>query len=225
MAQSRPLSKDESHFLSIPWCAALLTQPGVQTFLPTSRVPGGNAGHSPNRDRLFPETLHHADAVPHCIGFYQVPSPETTPNATPVAASSQAADLTFFIRSCSLLFDLRPGVIGFAGSVHGGFIAALMDEAMGNLFLANHVAQAREVEANRPLPPGTMGLNDVRFLTANMTVRFRKPLPAPKVVVVTSSLDRIEGRKLFLAVTVTDENLVEFAKCEGMWMTLPQEKM
>lgn len=222
MVQSHSPSQDLSYFLSIPWCAALLNQPGVHTFAPTSRLPRDQVASG---DRLFPKTLHHADAVPHCIGFYQAPSPDTSPNAVPVAASSQAANPTLLIRSCSLLFDLRPGVIGFNGSVHGGFIASLMDEAMGNLFLANYVAKMREVEANRPLPPGIMGLDDVRFVTANMTVRFQKPLPAPKVVVVTASLDRIDGRKLFLVVTATDERLVEFAKCEGMWVRLPHEKM
>ncbi|ROT37659.1 hypothetical protein SODALDRAFT_334778 [Sodiomyces alkalinus F11] len=229
MVQPRLPSEDVSHFLSIPWCAALLAQPDVHTFVPTSRLPEDDARHSPSRDQLFSKTLRDADAVPHCIGFYKVPSPDASPNATPhsapITAASQAADPAFLVRSCSLLFDLRPGVIGFAGSVHGGLIASLIDEAMGNLFLANHYAQGCEMEANRPLPPGTIDVDNARFLTANMTVRFQRPLPAPKVVVVTSSLDRIEGRKLFLAVTITDEHLVEFAKCEGMWMTVPRERM
>ncbi|KAI1652286.1 HotDog domain-containing protein [Daldinia loculata] len=228
MEQNSSLAEATHHFKSTPWCAALLERPGVITFTPTSRLLEDPTGNSPTQDQLFRKTLNNADTVPHCIGFYHDPVSsnldiEENPSTSLIPSSQLGPKL--LINSASLIFDLCPGVNGYNGTAHGGFISSLIDEAMGSLIFINHQVQTREEAQGRRLPRGVLDLNNVRFFTASMTVRFLKPLPTPQTVVVTASLNRIEGRKMSLDVTVKDKHQVEFARCDGLWMSLPKEKM
>ncbi|KAI1653681.1 HotDog domain-containing protein [Daldinia decipiens] len=228
MEQNYSLVEATHHFKSIPWCVALLERPGVITFTPTSRLPEDPTGHSPTQDQLFRKTLNNADTVPHCIGFYQDPvSSDLDIEESPSASLGSSSQLSpkLFINSAPLIFDLCPGVNGYNGTAQGGFISSLIDEAMGNLIFTNYQVQGREEAQGRRLPRGVLNLNNARFFTASMTVRFLKHLPTPQTVVVTASLNRIEGRKMSLDVTVKNKHQVEFARCDGLWMSLPKEKM
>ncbi|OIW28190.1 hypothetical protein CONLIGDRAFT_465550 [Coniochaeta ligniaria NRRL 30616] len=207
------------HYNSIPWCAALLGRPDVIEFIPTSRLLEDAAGHSPTQDQLFRKTLNNNDSIPHCIGFYRDPfsSNSSDPSSQPIPR--------LLIKSCSLIYDLCPGVNGFNGTAHGGLISSLMDEAMGSLIFINHQVQTREEAQGRRLPQDVLDLNNVRFFTASMTVRFLKPLYTPQTVVVTASFNKIEGRKMSLDVTVEGKDQTAFAKCDGLWMSLPSRKL
>ncbi|KAI1376170.1 HotDog domain-containing protein [Hypoxylon crocopeplum] len=222
------LSEAAHHFKSIPWYATLLERPGVLTFTPTSRLPEDLTGHSPTQDQLFRKTLNNTDTVPHCIGFYQDPfSSNLEIQGSPSSSSGSSSQLgsKLLVNSASLIFDLCPGVNGFNGTAHGGLISSLVDEAMGSLIFINHQVQTREQAQGRRLPRDVLDLNNSRFFTASMTVRFLKPIPTPQTVVVTASLNRIEGRKMSLDVTVKGKHQVEFARCDGLWMSLPKGKM
>ncbi|KAH8912179.1 hypothetical protein BR93DRAFT_63947 [Coniochaeta sp. PMI_546] len=207
------------HYNSIPWCAALLGRPHVIPFIPTSRLLDDAAGHSPTQDQLFRKTLNKNDSIPYCIGFYQDPFSPTS------SAQASQPGPKLLVKSCSVIFDLHPGVNGYNGTAHGGLITSLIDEAMGSLIFINHQVQTQEEAKGRRLPPDVMDLNNIRFFTASMAVRFLKPLPTPQTVVVTASLNKIEGRKMSLDVTVEDKHHAAFAKCDGMWMSLPKGKM
>ncbi|KAI0130688.1 HotDog domain-containing protein [Daldinia grandis] len=225
MAQNYSLVEATHHFKSTPWCTALLERPGVITFIPTSRFPEDPTGYSPTQDQLFRKTFNNADTVPHCIGFYQDPNSDIEPSPSTQLGPSSQLGPRLLINSASLIFDLRPGVNGYNGTAHGGFIGSLIDEAMGSLILINHQVQTHDKAQGRRLPRGVVDLNNARFFTASMNVRFLKPLPTPGTVVVTASLSKIEGRKMSLDVTIKDKSQVEFARCDGLWISLPEGKI
>ncbi|KFY76835.1 hypothetical protein V499_03613 [Pseudogymnoascus sp. VKM F-103] len=207
------------YFKSIPWCAAILEKTGIVTFTPTCRLQEDANGYCPTQDQFFRKSLRNDDAIPNCVGFYQDPFSKTT--SSPPSGSA----LRLLVNSSTLIFDLRPGINGFNGSAHGGLISALMDEAMGSMIFVNHEVY-KDVEARKvTTPPNVMNLHGIAMFTASMNVRFQKPLATPHIVLVTATLNRIEGRKVFIDVTVKNENGVRFATCDGMWISVPKEKL
>lgn len=230
-SQGASLSEATDYFKRIPWCADLLEAPGVVLFMPTNRR--GISGCSTSHDRLFQDSLNTSDAVPCMLGFY--PDPEAaaaaearaTTTTTTTTTTTATAAKSLLIRSASLLCDLRAGVNGFNGTVQGGFLAAVIDEAMGNLLFNNFAYQRQLEEEQRSsdgswkAPPDILSLGpNARLFTASMALRFQKPLATPCVVVATAALSRIDGRKLFFDVTVRDQHGTEYVRCEGLWIAL-----
>ncbi|CAG9948677.1 unnamed protein product [Clonostachys rosea f. rosea IK726] len=210
----------EQRFRSIEWCAVLLNRPGTTIFTPSCRLVDA-LGLPASQDQILRTTLNNSDAVPHCLGFYQDPASSSTPGSP--ASPTQPRLL---INSSSALFDLQPGVNGYHGSTHGGFMAVLIDDSMGGLIYHNFVLQMqKQQEPGWNPPPGTLDLSKIQYFTAGMNIRLEKPLKTPAVVVVTSTLNRVEGRKLYLDVVVEDGNGTKYATCEGLWMSLPNQKI
>ncbi|KFY80692.1 hypothetical protein V499_00520 [Pseudogymnoascus sp. VKM F-103] len=132
MPSPAPSSADLTHFLTHPWCAALLSAPNT-TLLPTpSRVPKKST-----EDSFFAVTLRTGDTIPFMLSFSS-PRPVA-------AASSQASDGVAAASSApapaapapgtsteqvSTLFALEAGLNGYPLTAHGGLISALFDEAM-----------------------------------------------------------------------------------------------
>ncbi|SPO07202.1 uncharacterized protein DNG_09896 [Cephalotrichum gorgonifer] len=222
MSPSSPDTADAAYFKFVPWCNDLISRQGSILFTPTSRLPD-DPTIGATRDQLFRKTLHHDGALPYCIGLYQ--DPTTSPDLQPTTPGSGPQSPTLYIKSSSILFDLRPGLNGFNGSAHGGLLSSLIDEAMGSLIFINHLVQTTHEKQGRKLPAGTLDLNSTRVFTASMAVRFQKPVPTPSIVVVTASLVKIEGRKIFFDVTVKGQHGEEYARCDGLWLSLPLEKV
>lgn len=224
-SSTKPLKSLEeltSHFKSTPWCAKILSAPGIIPFPPPSRRDPNQlpTGSTPSQDQLFGRSLDNESGVPQFIGFYQDPFAATDSTSDSIAHP----DLPFLTKSASLIFDLRPGVNGFNATVHGGFIAAMMDEAMGALLFQNDVIN-REAKAQGLLPPSAKDFADLGYFTARMNVRLRRPIPTPSMVVVAATLDKVEGRKIFLSVVVRGETDEAYATCEGMWMSISKRKL
>ncbi|KAJ3073968.1 hypothetical protein HDU98_000192, partial [Podochytrium sp. JEL0797] len=68
---------------------------------------------------------------------------------------------------------------GHSGIVHGGLISAFFDDAFGTSFWIESKGEYTGV-------------------TANLSVNYRKPMPAPSNVAFILWVDRIEGRKVYL---------------------------
>ncbi|KFY56644.1 hypothetical protein V497_06061, partial [Pseudogymnoascus sp. VKM F-4516 (FW-969)] len=125
-----PSNVDLTHFLSLPWCAALLSAPHT-TLLPTpSRTP-----KSSTEDSLFAITLHTGDTLRYMISFSSPRSGTTDTGAgaaaelPPTAPGSKEGGLENEV--VSTLFSMGDGMNGYPAVAHGGLIAALFDEAMG----------------------------------------------------------------------------------------------
>ncbi|KAI1384258.1 HotDog domain-containing protein [Hypoxylon trugodes] len=206
------------YFSSTPWCARLLQGPAIVPFLPVSREDPSQElpeGCPRSQDQFFKRVLYNDEAVPHILGFYQDPF---------LDPAGGHPDLPFVIRSISLLCDLRPGLSGFNGTVHGGFIGAAMDQAMGTLIYHNYVVN-KDAKIKGLLPSSAADFTRVVHATASMDVRYRRPLPSPQIVIVTATLDRVEGRKTHLRVFVRGKEGEEYASCHGTWVALSRGKL
>ena len=221
MAPESYIAADTAHFMSVPWCNDLISSPNLVLFTPTCRQPVSNAPAA-SRDVFFRKSLKNDDAIPYAVGLYEDPENPLGPGA---ASSKPQGAPALYVKSSTLLCELRPGLAGYSGFAHGGLISTLVDEAMGSLILINHLVQADIEKKGRKLPEGTLDLNNTRILTASMNVRFQKPLPVASIVAVTARFVRSEGRKLLFDVKVKGERGQVFAQCDGMWASMPLQKM
>ncbi|KAI0838461.1 HotDog domain-containing protein [Hypoxylon sp. FL0890] len=209
------LKNDLDYFISQG--VTILEAPRIVPFLPPSRQDRSQSSVGKDafvsQDKLFKYLLESERAIPHLIGFYEDPfcHPTTT-----------FPHLPFITRSASLVLELRDGLHGFHGTVHGGFICAVMDEAMGSLIVLNDILN-RQAKAKGIIPTDTKKFTAA--VTAYMDVKYRKPISTPQIVVVTASLDRIEGRKMYMHVVVKDQHNHECVSCDGMFISVPTGKL
>lgn len=115
-------------------------------------------------------------------------------------------------RGLALRFELRDGVAsatfvghpdhqGYPGHLHGGVVAAVLDEAMG------WAAYAR----------GTFAM------TARMSVRFRRPVPLGQPLTVTAQALRERGRAIEMRATLRDAAGDVLAEADGLFMRVTGE--
>lgn len=195
----------------------ILQRPGIVPFLPSSRQDAQQCSVEKtefvSQDTLFNCLFNSETAIPHMIGFYEDPFCHST---------ATFPCLPFIARSISLVLELRNGLHGFNGTVHGGLTCAIMDEAMGTLLFQNDLLN-RQAKAEGFIPPDAKGF--AAAATAHMDVKYRKPIRTPQIVVATASLERIEGRKMHMHVIVKDKDNQECASCDGVFISFPNSKL
>ena len=159
-------------FLRIPWAASLLNRPNIIT-----RVPGSRKYKASTEDSLFAEILKTPRTIRSCISFYTRP-----------AASQKQVD------EVSTLMTLGDGINGHPGTMHGGIVAAILDEAMGILQTVNyerdHIAAVGTGRAEGELPPFGVG-----SYTRELKVQFLKPVLTPGNLIATARYIKRDGRK------------------------------
>ena len=92
---------------------------------------------------------------------------------------------------------------GPPGHVHGGAIAAVLDEAMG----------------------GTAWLNSIPVMTAQLNVSFLAPLILDKKVYVDSWLEGRDGKKIFIKSKLCGPRGRIYSIAEGVFVRLSKEKL
>ncbi|XP_067328418.1 acyl-coenzyme A thioesterase THEM4-like isoform X2 [Anolis sagrei] len=97
------------------------------------------------------------------------------------------------------VFQFGPYLEGPPGCAHGGSIATVLDTILG--VLAMSVA--------------------CRVMTANLSINYKSPVPLGSVVIATSKLDRMEGRKVFLSGAMQSANRKTLhAEAAGLFIQL-----
>ncbi len=96
-----------------------------------------------------------------------------------------------------------PGSEGPPASVHGGAIAAVLDEAMG----------------------AACWMNGHPVVGARITINYVQLTPVGFAGHVESWIERIEGRKIFLAARLTDGAGAIFAHGDALFVMLPPAMM
>jgi acyl-coenzyme A thioesterase PaaI-like protein len=86
---------------------------------------------------------------------------------------------------------------GPPGCVHGGFIAAAFDEVLGF---------AQQLSGNAGM-------------TGRLSVSYRSPTPLGRPVRFRATLDRVEGRKIFVRATLHHESTL-CAEAEGLFVSM-----
>lgn len=91
---------------------------------------------------------------------------------------------------------------GPPGHVHGGFVAASLDELLG-------MAQS---------------LSGQGGMTGTLTIRYRRPTPLHRDLKYVGVVDRVEGRKIFTSGTLHDGETL-CAEAEGIFVSVDFERM
>ena len=93
--------------------------------------------------------------------------------------------------------------MGPPGHVHGGAMAATLDEAMG----------------------AVCWMNDRQVVAATITISFVEMLPIESETIVEATIERIDGRKVYLRSTLKDLAGKTIAEGTGLFIVLREETM
>ncbi|KFA53466.1 hypothetical protein S40293_03464 [Stachybotrys chartarum IBT 40293] len=146
-----PAARD--YFQSIPWCAALLSDPSVVSFVPSTRNPA-----SDEHEQLMGRTLADARTVEHMLCLFTPEDPAHT------------RDPARPITSVSSLIALGQGLSSYPGYVHGGMIMVLMDESTANVLEIN-AALGKDAA---PFKSSNM--------TGSLETKFLRPVPVNSIL-------------------------------------------
>ncbi|KAK3296699.1 HotDog domain-containing protein [Chaetomium fimeti] len=187
-------------FQAIPWCASHLSDTPTPVIRPSLSQRRRNAPG----DVFFSHTLNAPGAIPALVNFHAPPS------AHVVADPKGPLGPEPLISRLRALIALGPMLNGWAGVCHGGIVGTLMDETVGQLFVANQ---------DHGLLP-----QDVPVMTVYQNIRFVKPartgtVQKPAVVLVTARVVKREGRKFWLEADVQEEGGVVLARAESLFVT------
>ncbi|KFZ17187.1 hypothetical protein V502_04694 [Pseudogymnoascus sp. VKM F-4520 (FW-2644)] len=181
---------DLTFFQSIPWCASLINDPGFVTIPTISRV-----SKESTEDALFGDILKTDKTISACLSLYKKP------------ATSTAS-----IEEVTTLLSLESGLNGYARICHGGIVATILDEVMGILLSVN---KDREAEVAR----ATGGqVEQMAEVTAELTVKYLKPVETPRNVRVKVWISRREGRKFWMQGTIEDKSSTVLARGEAIFV-------
>lgn len=92
---------------------------------------------------------------------------------------------------------------GAPGVVHGGIQAALLDEVLGT---SAHTAFVEHVPAS--------------LVTADFSLRYRRPVPVEAPIAICGELVRLEGRNLFVSGRIEDAAGQVLTTAEARWRRL-----
>jgi acyl-coenzyme A thioesterase PaaI-like protein len=182
------IARERRYFEAIPWCRELLEAPGISTFLARFPNTGDNL-----QDRFFSHTINTPTGIPACIGFSGAPAKETN-----------------LISEVSTLFSLEKDLNGYPGVVHGGVVAALIDETMGVM-----IARNMSLELRHPI-------FDLSTVTGTIELKYTRPVPTPSVIVGTAKIKEINGRKMYVSTVLKDANGMGLATGEAVWLSVSQ---
>jgi acyl-coenzyme A thioesterase PaaI-like protein len=93
--------------------------------------------------------------------------------------------------------------MGPPGHVHGGAMAATLDEAMG----------------------AAAWMNDYKCVAATITINFVAMLPIESETIVEANIDRVEGRKIHLRAEMRNPSGQVVADGSGLFIVLRDEQL
>ncbi len=102
-------------------------------------------------------------------------------------------------RAVEVRFCAEPNLCGATGILHGGIQATLLDEVLG---AACHMAFRDE---------------QVNFVTAEFSLRYRRPATVETVLVVRGEVLRVEGRDIWARGAIRDEVGEKLTTAEARW--------
>ncbi|KAI7234653.1 hypothetical protein KC330_g4735 [Hortaea werneckii] len=209
-----------------PWIRALLAQPNLLIRVPSNRV-----SKSSTEDSLFADTLQTSRTFPECFIFYTAPSPPAS-SSLPSSTSNDKEESSR-IQEVHFLVRVGDGLNGHPAILHGGIVAALVDEGMGVLQTVNH-ERAHMLHLRQKKSPGSNGddggggvgfegsedalssLPPLGSFTAELKIRYRRPVSTPGEVLCTARYVRREGRKEWIEAVIRQGEVDGVAEGDGM---------
>ncbi|RJE20131.1 thioesterase family [Aspergillus sclerotialis] len=178
------------HFNSIPWAASLLKSPDYYPIQTWSRLPKPSTGE----DGFFAGTLATPSTIPHSLTLRRrdiAPPPQEvpvwpSPTASPSSPPSSTPPDVIMLLSLS-----TPGICGHPSTAHGGIVATLIDETMS-------LAVTTHSDDRRDHPRGAI-------YTAQLDLRYKRPVAAPGLLVVRAKVVARVGRKTWVRAQALQE--------------------
>ena len=102
------------------------------------------------------------------------------------------------------LLSLGSGVNGYAHRVAGGMIGVIIDECMGTVGLVNMSLDHWNAQ----------GI----WVTANLSINYRKAIPTPGVYLATATLREVKGRKSNIEASIKDGHGTVLAAATSVWI-------
>ena len=141
-----------------------------------------------------------ATAEPGWVACEPFPSPEGT-----FLADGDRVRLAYFRRPDEPTLYAKAwfgnNTMGPPGHVHGGAMAATLDEAMG----------------------AVAWMNNLQCVAATIKISFLEMLPLETETIVEAKIDRVEGRKIHLRATLTNPGGTVVAEGTGLFVVLREE--
>lgn len=197
----RPLTDSElNHFNTIPWAKSILQQSlslqqddREKSEYVALNMPARVYKDYTDEDGYFAGTLGTKETIPFLVTLCRrnldevsasLPTtlPPTDPKAKGVVTPSRPPD------TITLVSMSTPGLSGHPKTAHGGVIATLFDEAMSHLIEAH-------VTALNPARSSTDPRERDAIYTAQLNVRYRKPVYTPGLLVIRSWCLARDARK------------------------------
>jgi acyl-coenzyme A thioesterase PaaI-like protein len=143
-----------------------------------------------------------ATAEPGWVACQPFPSPEGT-----FLAEGDRVRLAYFRKPGEPVLYAKAWfgtkTMGPPGHVHGGAMAATLDEAMG----------------------AVAWMNTYQCVAATIKISFLEMLPVETETTVEASIDRVEGRKIHLRATLTNPGGTIVAEGTGLFIVLRNERL
>lgn len=95
-------------------------------------------------------------------------------------------------------FDSPASFEGYEGVIHGGIIATLLDEVMAKIILSKNLVA----------------------VTADLNIRYRKPLPVGHKVKANGSITLQKSRTIHTQASLTDENGTVYAEGSAVYIVV-----
>ncbi|KAJ9664511.1 hypothetical protein H2198_000162 [Neophaeococcomyces mojaviensis] len=206
MAEYSITPAEWDHFSSNPWAKSLLTaaSQGNSEYVP---VPTKRRQSKPtDEDGFLSGTLNTAKTLPFFITLRRRELSSVTAGLprTPPATALEYEKKPFTPErppdTITLVSLGTPGVSGLLGTAHGGLLATLFDETMA-LARASHKS-----ESDTAVGPSAGSLGATRVFTAQLTIRYRKPVRAAAVLVIHSWCIARDGHKIWTVAQAVQED-------------------
>ncbi|OGM50346.1 hypothetical protein ABOM_001078 [Aspergillus bombycis] len=181
--------QDVECFASLPFAAPYLSSP---LYEPVPFVTRYDTEGTSNK--FFSKVINTADTILHLLALARVP--DSKPNQTPDQHDDSAPDFVVFV-------SLGPDLCGFQGTVHGGVLAALLDEALGLC------AESTELVSK----------GHTRLYTAGLEISYRSPVHAPSVAMIKTWVTKRHGRKWFLEAQILDQDGMVKAEAKTLYIS------
>jgi acyl-coenzyme A thioesterase PaaI-like protein len=168
-------------------------------------------GVDPIADIFNRETIRANDGVQYWL--------ELHPKPAPGAAVERTVSLVKY----------GNGLSGFPGTVHGGALLTLMDEALAYVMVANQVGAKKTDFASlgnrrwkelhqQGRPPSEV--LEGWYVTAKMDIKFLKPVLCPGVVGIETELLENTGRRMKMRAVMKDGKGTPLLQADGTWVQI-----
>lgn len=189
---------DTAHFSSIPWCRTLMSDPAYVIVASRSRYakPDGE-------DLLTGQTINSPSTISAWLTLIKNPGSEFAP-----------------VEELHALLTLGPALDGYPHVCHGGIQATILDEVMGNLVGSNAERKVQQLWA-----AGDANAIRASPVTAELTMKYLRPVLTPSTVLVVVKLTKSEGRKAWIDGTIEDSTGNILVKASGLFIEAKMEKI